>query len=236
MNNLTNYTQLIKQLPENIIGYFRGKTVLEAIKEFVVLKGDKVIWTCVLLLMTMGILLFFSTSMKLINKESLSVFNIFLIFFRKHLFYVITGIIIILFIQRINYQIFLKLSKIGVLIMMGLLILTIGFGVNEGDAMRKIIIPGIGSFQPAEFAKVFAILDIAASLSKLSRTKKEEISYMNYYFSLAFSGLLILLVGVNSNSAALILIFTLIAMIMISPVPKKSFVEQLFICWLLLGR
>jgi cell division protein FtsW len=232
MHTLINYTQILKQGIEGVFSYFSSRSISEILKDFLVLKGDKAIWLSVLFLLAMGSLLFFSTSLKLLNKDELTVFNIFLTFLKKHLIYVVSGLVIMLVMQRANYQYFLQFSKFGVLFMILVMLVTVNFGINEGGANRKLIIPGIGSIQPAEFAKVFVILDIAASLSKLSRTKKEDISYWSYYLSLGLSGLLILMVGLNSNSAALILICTLLAMILISPVPKKELRRAvLYLCF-----
>lgn len=67
---------------------------------------------------------------------------------------------------------FYKYSKIAYIINIILLILVLIFGSKVNGATAWFEIPGIGTFQPSEFMKIFLIISLAAELDKYKNMKK----------------------------------------------------------------
>ena len=127
------------------------------------LKGDKVIWTVIILLSLYSIVMAYSSSSNLAFRIAGGNVAPYLI---KHTLIILIGIILIIYLQFFPYKYFSRLSQIGIFVSIILLFITLLFGVSKGNASRWIM-----GFQPSDFAKLVLILYI----SRMLTTKQDEI-------------------------------------------------------------
>lgn len=127
------------------------------------LKGDKVIWTVIILLSLYSIVMAYSSSSNLAFRIAGGNVAPYLI---KHTLIILIGIILIIYLQFFPYKYFSRLSQIGIFVSIILLFVTLLFGVSKGNASRWIM-----GFQPSDFAKLVLILYI----SRMLTTKQDEI-------------------------------------------------------------
>jgi cell division protein FtsW len=183
-------------------------------------KGDKYIWACSIALLLLGCLTFYSTAPSLLGKAQYTIGEITALFFRKHFIYVLGGLALMYIIHLIDYRNYAPFTRILLFIFFIMMVVTNVIGVNEGQAMRKLVIFGF-SFQPAEFAKIFLIADLAAILANYYKNKKDEKKSYEIYEIICICGIIIGLVAKNSNSAGLILATTCYILMIIGDVSKK---------------
>lgn len=81
--------------------------------------------------------------------------------FAKQIFGVVVGLITMVIISMIDYHWVMKFYWLIYLATIGLLVATMFLGISGGGAQRWIVLPGIGTIQPSEFAKVFLIIFFA---------------------------------------------------------------------------
>jgi cell division protein FtsW len=74
----------------------------------------------------------------------------------KHAIILIVGIVMIVYLQFFNYKYFSRLSQLGIYVSVLLLLVTLIFGVNKGNASRWIM-----GFQPSDLAKVVCVIYVA---------------------------------------------------------------------------
>ena len=89
------------------------------------------------------------------------------------------GLAIMYVISKINYQTFRWLSvfALGVAILLLIAVLIPGIHTNRADGVRRwIAVPGLGTFQPSEIAKVAVIMYFSARLSKRNTEKPIRLS------------------------------------------------------------
>ena len=127
------------------------------------LKGDKVIWTIIILLSLYSIVMAYSSSSNLAFRIAGGNVAPYVI---KHTLIIIIGIVLIIYLQFFPYKYFSRLSQIGIFISVILLFVTLLFGVSKGNASRWIM-----GFQPSDFAKLVLILYV----SRVLTYKEDEI-------------------------------------------------------------
>ena len=127
------------------------------------LKGDKVIWAIIILLSLFSIIMAYSSSSNLAYRLMDGNATPYLI---KHTFVIVIGILLIIYLQFFNYKYFSRISQLGIYVSVVLLLLTLLFGVNKGNASRWIM-----GFQPSDFAKVMLILYV----SRMIIVKKNDL-------------------------------------------------------------
>lgn len=98
----------------------------------------------------------------------------------KQIIWYLIGFILVIFISRKKNQTNDNLINILYIIGNILLILVLFFGTEANGSRCWFTIPGIGSFQPSEFMKIFLILMIAKELEKsckknYQRTLRDEV-------------------------------------------------------------
>ncbi len=128
-----------------------------------------------IILVAIGVLMMFSASYaSAYARENSSTF-----YFARQGFFALVGIGVMLFVSRVNYQLWRSLSfpiLVGTVIIM---LATPIFGIAEGGATRWIRLGSI-SFQPSEVAKLSIILSFATMISayqKRLRTFKGLLPY-----------------------------------------------------------
>ena len=115
-----------------------------------------------LLLLTIGVVMVYSASAVIAYHE----FGDYFYYLKRQLLFAVLGIIAMFFIMNMDYHVWKKYAKIGLIICFALLIIVLipGIGVIRGGARSWL---GIGSFgiQPSEFMKMGMILFLAKLLS-----------------------------------------------------------------------
>ena len=129
----------------------------------------------VLLLTGIGVIMVFSASFATAYYEGRDPAYYFL---RQALF-AGAGLAIMYVISKINYQTFRWMSvfALGVAILLLVAVLIPGIHTNRADGVRRwIAVPGLGTFQPSEIAKVAVIMYFSARLSKRNTEKPIRLS------------------------------------------------------------
>src|SRR5450432_2218761 len=127
-------------------------------------KGDKVIWTTVVLLAIVSLLAVYSSTGLLAYKMYKGNTEIYLF---KQFAFIITGVTIIYFAHMVNYIIYARVAKILFLISIPLLFYTLFFGVRLNEGSRWIRLPIVNmTFQTSDLAKLALIMYISRLLSR----------------------------------------------------------------------
>jgi len=192
------------------------------------LKGDRVIWGIVTFLCIFSIFVVYSTGSKLadpLHKESLW----FLI--RGHIFYLLLGFGVMYVMSNIDYRWIGRLSKIGLLVGILLVFLTLIFGENIGEARRSLRIFGI-SFQTIQLAEVLFIIYFA---QWVCRVKVEINNFKTVLLPMIiYMGVTCALIIKPKTSGGIILGITYFVLLFVSQLKKKYFFAILG-CILIMG-
>ena len=100
-------------------------------------------------------------------------------YFLRQALFAVAGLAIMYIISKINYQTFRWMSvfALGLAILLLIAVLIPGIHTNRADGVRRwISVPGLGTFQPSEIAKVAVIMYFSARLSKRNREKPIRLS------------------------------------------------------------
>jgi cell division protein FtsW len=181
------------------------------------LKGDIVIWVVVLLLALFSLPLVYSATGTLAYQKGGGYPEYFLL---KHAAFTALGIWLMWFVHKLNYTVFAKLSGIALFISLPLLALVKVAGVNINGATRWLAIPFVGlTFQPADFARLALILNLALMLSRRQKVKKYDWSVL--YRIISWICIICFLIILTSSSTAILLGATCFVMMYIGRVPAK---------------
>ena len=127
-------------------------------------KGDKYIWSCVLLLALASVLVVYSATGSLAYKMYKGNTEVYLF---KQLSFITIGLLAIYFLHRINYVIFSRVAVVLYLFSLPLLFYTTFFGAEINQGSRWIMLPVINmSFQTSDFAKVALFMYLSRQLSR----------------------------------------------------------------------
>ena len=127
-------------------------------------RGDKVIWTTVVLLAVVSLLVVYSSTGLLAYKMYKGNTEIYLF---KQFAFIMVGVMIIYFAHQVNYTIYSKVAKILFLVSIPLLIYTLFFGVKLNEGSRWIRLPIINmTFQTSDLAKLSLFMYLSRLLSK----------------------------------------------------------------------
>ncbi|MBZ5858234.1 FtsW/RodA/SpoVE family cell cycle protein [Flavihumibacter profundi] len=127
-------------------------------------KGDKVIWTLVVLLALMSLLVVYSSTGSLAYKMYRGNTEVYLF---KQVAFISIGIMMIYFAHMVNYTLYSRIAQIVFLLTIPLLIYTLFFGVKLNEGSRWIRLPIINlTFQTSDLAKLALFMYISRMLSK----------------------------------------------------------------------
>lgn len=174
------------------------------------LKGDKGIWSFVMLLALISFMPVFSASTNLvyvIGKGSTIGYLI------KHLMHIIIGFGLIYFVHKVPYHYYRGISQILMPIVALLLIYTFlqGTVIDGANASRWIKVPFIGvTFQTSAFAFIVLMVYVARYLSK---TYEKEITFKSSFIGLWIPVFVILALILPANFSTAALIFTMVCML-----------------------
>jgi cell division protein FtsW len=173
------------------------------------IKGDKVIWTVVLLLSLLSILVVYSSVVALAYRYKNGDTASYLI---KHIFIVGSGVFLMYLIHKVKYSYFSRISQIAIILAAPLLLYTLLKGVSAGEASRWLAIPGTSlTFQTSDFAKLALITYVARMLSiKQDVIKDFKQAFLPIIIPVALICALIL--PANFSTAALLFLNCLVLM------------------------
>jgi cell division protein FtsW len=165
------------------------------------IKGDKVIWTVVLLLSLLSVLVVYSSVVALAYRYKNGDTGSYLV---KHIFIVASGIFLMYLIHKVKYSYFSRISQIAIFLAAPLLLYTLLKGVSAGEASRWLAIPGTSlTFQTSDFAKLALITYVARMLSiKQDVIKDFKLAFIPIIIPIAIICALIL--PANFSTAALL--------------------------------
>ncbi len=128
------------------------------------LKGDRVIWVLVLIISVYSLLSVYSTAGQLAFKYKGGNTEYYLV---QRFIMLSLGFGIMYLAHKVKYTVFSKLSVIGMIITVPLLLITLIMGANLNSATRWLMIPGLGiSFQTSDLAKLTLVTYVARMLAK----------------------------------------------------------------------
>jgi cell division protein FtsW len=144
---------------------FNGKGLLNKTR------GDKVIWSLVVLLVLLSLLAVYSATGSLAYKNYKGNTEVYLF---KQIAFIVLGIIVIYFAHKVNYTIYSKVAQILFLLSIPLLLYTLLFGVRMNEGSRWIRLPIINlTMQTSDLAKLALFMYLARLLSKKQQVIKD---------------------------------------------------------------
>jgi len=188
------------------------------------IKGDRIIWMVVLILLVISLLSVYSSTGSLAYQHRSG--NTFFYLFRQ-LKFILLGVLIIYFVHLVPYRVFSRISVFALYLSIPLLILTIVVGTNINEATRWLQIPGTGlTIQPSDFAKIALVMYVAKILS----VNQNEIKNFRGVFakiSLAIIGTCALILPANF-STALIVFVTAFSLMFVGRIPVRYLALMIF--------
>jgi len=181
------------------------------------IKGDRIIWIVVLILLVISLLSVYSSTGSLAYQHRAG--NTFFYLFRQ-LKFILLGLMIIFFVHLIPYKVFSRVSVFALYLAVPLLLLTLIAGTNINDATRWLEIPGTGlTIQPSDFAKIALVMFIAKVLS-VNQNNIRDFKGVFLKISLAIVVTCVLILPANLSTAA-ILFLTAFSLMFVGRVPLK---------------
>jgi cell division protein FtsW len=127
-------------------------------------RGDKVIWTAVVLLAVVSLLVVYSSTGLLAYKMYKGNTEIYLF---KQFAFILVGVLIIYFAHQVNYTVYSRVATILFMVSIPLLLYTLFFGVRLNEGSRWIRLPIINlTFQTSDLAKLALFMYLSRLLSK----------------------------------------------------------------------
>jgi cell division protein FtsW len=180
---------------------------MQAVYKYI--KGDRVIWAVVLLLAIFSVLVVYSSIVTLAYKYQDGNTEYYLF---KHSIILFIGFLLMYFAHKVNYRYYSRMSQIGLLLAIPLLLFTLLTGASINDASRWLVIPVINqTFQTSDLAKLALIMFLARMLSK----RQDNIKDFNQAFLPIMIPVLIvcgLILPANFSTAAMLFMTCLVLM------------------------
>ena len=134
-------------------------------------RGDKYIWSVVVLLAIISLLAVYSATGSLAYKYYDGNTSVYLF---KQLAFIIIGVLVVFFMHRVNYIIYSRVALWLYLISIPLLVYTLFFGVEVNDASRWIRPPVINlTIQTSDLARLALFMYLSRQLSRKQKDIKD---------------------------------------------------------------
>ncbi len=131
--------------------------------ENITLKGDRGIWTVLILLSLISILVVYSSIVTLAYKHQQGNTLYYLL---RHSVFIAVGLLLAYYVHKIKFTLFSKISLILMIVTIPLLVLTLLLGAKINEANRWLVIPIINqTFQTSDLAKLSLIMYIARTIT-----------------------------------------------------------------------
>jgi cell division protein FtsW len=172
-------------------------------------KGDVVIWVVVTILCIFSLLAVYSSTGTLAYKKQGGNTEYYLF---KQFVILAFGIMLMYGTHLIKYTYFSRISQIGLILTVPLLLVTLILGTNLNEANRWLTIPFLNlTFQSSDVAKLFLIMFLARVLSK----KQEEIkNFKSGFLPVIIPAIVIctLILPANFSTAAILFVTSIVLM------------------------
>lgn len=133
--------------------------------------GDRVLWVIIIALMTISVLVVYSSTAKMAYMPSSSTSPA--EFLRAQLFYLLVGAVMLFCVHRINSRVYRYFANFVWFVAVGLTVAVYFMGNTINGAARWFPIFGF-QFQPSELLKVAVVLFLAHQLAKRQKTIKTQ--------------------------------------------------------------
>jgi cell division protein FtsW len=181
------------------------------------MKGDRIIWIVILILLVISLLSVYSSTGSLAYQHRSG--NTFYYLF-KQLKYILLGVMIIFFVHLVPYRVFSRVSIFALYLAIPLLILTIFVGTNFNEATRWLEIPGTGlTIQPSDFAKIALVMYLAKILA-VNQNNIRDFKGVFGKISLAIVATCALILPANFSTAAIVFV-TAFTLMFVGRIPVK---------------
>lgn len=173
------------------------------------MKGDRVIWIIAIIISVYSLLAVYSSAGQLAFRYKGGNTEYYLI---QRFIMLAIGMGLMFFAHRIKYTVFSKLSVIGLIASVPLLLITLVMGSNINDASRWLTIPGVPiSFQTSDLAKIVLLVYVARTLAKKQEVIKD---FKEGFLPIVIPVLLVcgLILPANFSTAALLFMNCLVLM------------------------
>ncbi len=178
------------------------------------LKGDPILWTCIIFLSIMGVAGVYSATGSLAFVQRGGDTEYYLL---RHSIFIFVGFLVMYLCQAMDYRYFSRIAQLLLIVSLVLLPVTLALGDDTNDAQRRLTLLGI-SFQTSDLAKVSLIMFIARYLSK-NQDKVNEIKTLGPI--LVWIVLFCLLIAPENLSTALVLFATCFMLLFIGRISLK---------------
>jgi len=188
------------------------------------IKGDRIIWMVVIILLVISLLSVFSSTGSLAYQHRSG--NTFFYLFRQ-LKFILLGVLIIFFVHLVPYRIFSRVSVFALYLAIPLLIITLIAGTNINEATRWLQIPGTGlTIQPSDFAKIALVMFVAKILS-VNQNNIRDFRGVFGKISVAIIGTCALILPANFSTAAIVFV-TAFSLMFVGRIPVRYLALMLF--------
>lgn len=195
------------------------------------IKGDKVIWSVVIILSIFSLLAVYSSTGTLAYRYQQGNTEYYLV---KHFIILLLGLGLMYVSHLIKYTYYSRISQLAMIVAVPLLMFTLFTGTNVNEASRWLTLPVINlTFQSSDFAKLALIIYVARLLSK----KQDQIKDLKSAFIPIMVPILIvcgLILPANFSTAAA-LFTTCMVMLFIGRINLKYIFALLGIAVVLVG-
>src|SRR5678816_4249372 len=188
-------------------------------------RGDKYIWSIVVLLAITSLLVVYSATGTLAYKYYDGNTSVYLF---KQLAFIVIGVLVVYFMHRVNYIIYSRISLWLYLISIPLLIYTLFFGVEVNDASRWIRLPVLNlTIQTSDLARLALFMYLSRQLSRKQHDIKD---FKKGFLPMIIPvGIICVLIMPANLSTALLTGLTSLLLMFIGRVSLKHILLVLFI-------
>ena len=169
------------------------------------IKGDKIIWSVVIIFALISILAVYSSSESLVYRFNRGYTEYYLV---RQIIIISAGLLLMYLTHLISYSNYALIAKFGILLAIPLL----GATLLMGSGSRWLVVPGTGiSFQTSDFAKLMLIIYVA----RLLALKQDKIKDLRSGFIPVIIPIMLvcgLILPANFSTAALLFLTCLVLM------------------------
>ena len=188
------------------------------------IKGDRIIWMVVIILLVISLLSVYSSTGSLAYQHRSG--NTFFYLFRQ-LKFILLGVLIIFFVHLIPYRVFSRVSVVALYLAVPLLIITLIVGTNINEATRWLQIPGTGlTIQPSDFAKIALVMFVAKILS-VNQNNIKDFKGVFGKISMAVVVTCALILPANFSTAAIVFV-TAFSLMFVGRIPVRYLALMIF--------
>jgi len=173
------------------------------------IKGDRVIWIVVIILSVFSLLAVYSSTGMLAYKKQGGNTEYYLV---KQFVILLCGLGLMYLAHMVKYTYYSRISQIGLILSIPLLLVTLISGTNLNEANRWLTVPILNvTFQSSDVAKLFLIMYLARVLSKKQdQVKSFKGGFLPVILPVAFICALIL--PANFSTAAILFVTCIVLM------------------------